>query len=714
MQHEVHRLSLDAALDIDLGKLVPCARAVAHVGVEGKVLVVQFIGMDGHGVDIGIAVADTMCPAVEEQSGIAAHLTAEVTEVYLFLLQVALHDTIGTHVHIEVEPRHGLFQAFNVYPALIHLTLYLLGRILEILYQLSDMAGRIQVSVIGLVLDSDAGHVGRAVNLGMGIIGDKQSAVQLPVDVVEREVSVPTTCAQVDVALGMEARRAVAYSVIHAQTVQVHIAQVTVSREYVMVVADGAMGIGVEVIALATTCSIHIGIAPTQVSSSPNVAIARAVIAHIAQVDGSIGPSRAAVGEVEAVATGVDACREVLDIIIGQERLDGEVVESGIHIVVLVAHVIVTVATHRATACRDAQVAGYPSAAFLIDFSAHLHGREFHAIQSEHLVEGARVAQVHLGVKVGLHAVHIGGIVDGTLALDAAQAGHVGIQRMDVEALVVAAGFCLEAHRLVVREVLECLAGIRHQFFHLVEVDFAVGVDVSLAVGLAVEHILVHMGIHLDVAALGLEFHVIEVQTVLVLGNSTAGVLDLQAAALLAREVLDGHLEVVAIILKIVDGGIHVLDFDMVRIQRGAGFVGFLPCLGVFALAVRQAHLVGLDFPGFVVTLVLIGILGRRVVLAVLLGVLLAGILVVHVSLVHIEAAHVNGLFAGIDFDILGLGMAHLGIKFIDSGLHIHLKVHIVGCDFLGIDFPGFAGLLIGLRFLLLGLRAHLGFTTLE
>ena len=265
---------------------------------------------------------------------------------------------------------------------------------------------------------------------------------------------------------------------------------------------------------------------------------------------------------------------------------------------------------------------------------------------------------------------------------------------MDVEAFVVAAGFCLEAHRLVVREVLECLAGIRHQFLHLVEVDFAVGVDAGLAVGLAVEHILVHMGIHLDVAALGLEFHVIKVQTVLVLGNSTA--------------------EVVAIILKIVDGGIHVLDFDMVRIQRGAGFVGFLPCLGVFALAVRQAHLVGLNFPWFVVTLVLVGILGHGMVLAVLLGVLLAGILVIHVGLVHIEAAHVNGLFTGIDFDILGFGMTHLGIKFIDSGLHIHLEVHIIGSDFIGIDFPGLARLLVGLRFLLLGLIAHLGLTTLE
>ena len=42
------------------------------------------------------------------------------------------------------------------------------------------------------------------------------------------------------------------------------------------------------------------------------------------------------------------------------------------------------------------------------------------------------------------------------------------------------------------------------------------------------------MGIQFDIAALGLQLHVIEVKAVLVLIDGAAGILDLQAAAFLA------------------------------------------------------------------------------------------------------------------------------------------------------------------------------------
>ena len=77
------------------------------------------------------------------------------------------------------------------------------------------------------------------------------------------------------------------------------------------------------------------------------------------------------------------------------------------------------------------------------------------------------------------------------------------------------------------RDVFEGLAGIRNEFFHLVQVDFAIGVDGGFAVGLAVEHVLVYMGIEFDVTALGLEFHIVQVKAVLVLVDCTARVLDL-------------------------------------------------------------------------------------------------------------------------------------------------------------------------------------------
>ena len=284
------------------------------------------------------------------------------------------------------------------------------------------------MSIIVLVLDGNARQPRSAVHGGVCLIGNKQRAVKTPIQVMQREVGIPLLGTQVDVPLSMQARRAIALAVIHAQTVQVQVAHIAVGSEHVVVVADGAVGIHVKVTAPVGTRGIHVGIAAPQLAAGLDVAIVSAVVANTGQVDRGIGPSAAAVGKIKAMAAGINAAGETLDVIVRQEGLDREVVEGGIHVVILVADVVVTVTPHCAATSRDTQVAGHPSAAFLIDLATQLHGRQFHVVEAQHLVQDARVPQVHLGIKVGLHAVHISGIIDGALTLNAANAGHIGIQ----------------------------------------------------------------------------------------------------------------------------------------------------------------------------------------------------------------------------------------------------------------------------------------------
>ena len=66
---------------------------------------------------------------------------------------------------------------------------------------------------------------------------------------------------------------------------------------------------------------------------------------------------------------------------------------------------------------------------------------------------------------------------------------------MHVQALFIATGLGLDAHGLVVWDILQGLAGIGGNFLYLVEVNLAIGVDGGLAIGLAVEHVLIDMGI---------------------------------------------------------------------------------------------------------------------------------------------------------------------------------------------------------------------------
>ena len=58
--------------------------------------------------------------------------------------------------------------------------------------------------------------------------------------------------------------------------------------------------------------------------------------------------------------------------------------------------------------------------------------------------------------------------------------------------------------------------------------------------------------------------------------------------------------------------------------------------------------------------------------------------------------------------------MFDFGIQFVDGGLHVHLVVHIVGSDLVGIDLPGLAGLLVRIGLLFLGLIAEFSLTALQ
>ena len=637
IEHEVKSLPLDATLDINLGVVIPSAWSVTHVGVKGEVLVVQLIGTNGNRVYIGITIADAVGQAIEIEASVTAHLATDVTEVELILLQVALDESVGTHVHVEVKTGHRLFQALHVNPSLVILALNLLGGILEVVDQRRHSAGRIQVGIIVLVLNHNAGEPRSAVQRRVGIIGNEITAVELPVQVGEMKIGIPLLGAQVDVALGMKLCRTIAHAIIHPQVFQVQVTHIAVGSKDVVVITDGTMGVHIEVTTLIGARSVHVGKAAAQLASGLDVAVASAVVTHAAQIDCRIGPGGTAIGVIKSVTLCLDAGREALHVIVGKERLDREIVERGIHVIVLVAHVIVAIATHGSATSGDAQVARHIAAAFLVDLATQFHGRQFHAIQAEHLVEHTGITQIDLSVQVGLHAVKVGGIVDGSLALDAPYSWHIGIQRLHIDTFLVASGLGLDAHGLVVGNVFQRLAGLWHELLHLVEVNLTVGVDGGFAVRLAVEHILVNMGIHLDVTALGLEFHVIKVKTVLVLAHGAAGILDLEAAALLAREVLHGHFHVFAVILKVIDGGIHVFYLDIVRIERRARFIGFLARLAIFALAIVQAHLVGLDLPGLIILVISLLILGHGMIFAILLGVFLARVLIVHVGLVNIQ-----------------------------------------------------------------------------
>ena len=147
----------------------------------------------------------------------------------------------------------------------------------------------------------------------------------------------------------MQFSRALTGAVIHSQAVQVQISHIAVGSEHIVVIADGAMGISVKVASLIGALSIYIGIATAQLATSLDVAIMGAVVAHTGQVDGGIGPCRTTVGKVKAMTTGFDACGEVLHVIVRQERFDREVIERGIHVIVLAADIIVAVTAHRTT-----------------------------------------------------------------------------------------------------------------------------------------------------------------------------------------------------------------------------------------------------------------------------------------------------------------------------------------------------------------------------
>ena len=60
-------MALQAPFYIDLSKLVPGAWAVAHVGIEGQILVVELMGVNCNGVYIGISRYKAKCPSVDSE-----------------------------------------------------------------------------------------------------------------------------------------------------------------------------------------------------------------------------------------------------------------------------------------------------------------------------------------------------------------------------------------------------------------------------------------------------------------------------------------------------------------------------------------------------------------------------------------------------------------------------------------------------------------------
>ena len=127
--------------------------------------------MDSDGVDIVLAIADAEGTAIEIETGVTANLTAHVAEVHVMLLQVSLHESIRAHVHVEVETRHGFFQALDIHPALLVLAVELGGGVLEALDELHHTHRGVDVGIVVLVLDHDAGEPRGTVQRGIGFIG---------------------------------------------------------------------------------------------------------------------------------------------------------------------------------------------------------------------------------------------------------------------------------------------------------------------------------------------------------------------------------------------------------------------------------------------------------------------------------------------------------------------------------------------------------------
>ena len=94
-------------------------------------------------------------------------------------------------MHVKVESGHGGLEAFDVDVALLELLLEHGCSLSEIFNQRHHGTRGVQVGVIVFILDGDASDGRCAMQCGMGVIGYQQAAVELPVNVMECEVSVP-------------------------------------------------------------------------------------------------------------------------------------------------------------------------------------------------------------------------------------------------------------------------------------------------------------------------------------------------------------------------------------------------------------------------------------------------------------------------------------------------------------------------------------------
>ena len=178
---EIYRGPYGTALDVDLGKLVHCAAAIAHVGVEGEIFL-KFIGVEREGVDEGRAVGE----ACQDQVGIhvvhiVAHRALGAAEVHVVALKKALHQSIAPQLGLELEGRQAVLQRVDVERALAELLGGEFAHVLHALHKGFQTHLRVEVEVVVLVVEGDMGLVVIGVEVGGRLVRHKSVVVHRPV-----------------------------------------------------------------------------------------------------------------------------------------------------------------------------------------------------------------------------------------------------------------------------------------------------------------------------------------------------------------------------------------------------------------------------------------------------------------------------------------------------------------------------------------------------
>jgi len=100
------------------------------VCLEGEVFV-PLGGVQGDGVDVGLADADGVRQSVDIDVAVVIDVALDLAEVDVAATQVALHQTIAAQAHLQVEVGQGLLQGVDVEAALLDLVAGDVGSALE-------------------------------------------------------------------------------------------------------------------------------------------------------------------------------------------------------------------------------------------------------------------------------------------------------------------------------------------------------------------------------------------------------------------------------------------------------------------------------------------------------------------------------------------------------------------------------------------------------